>query len=101
VREPLSSLVWHRSVRAAVVPAGEEAAGELDPAFELAGVPADDVRAAATPLVEPADPEAPDAELVAAVTEPENEQADSTRTASTAAGTGRTAREREIVMEPR
>jgi hypothetical protein len=104
VSEPVSSLVWHLSVRAAVVPAGEEAApGEFDPApaEPSAGVPADDVPAAATPLVEPADPEAPRPELVAADTEPENEQADSARTASTAAGTGRAAREGKIVMDPR
>jgi hypothetical protein len=97
----VSSLVWHLSVRA--VPAGEEATppGDVEPVLEAAGVPADDVPAAATPLVDPAGPEAPGAELVAADTDPWNEQADSTRTASTAAGTGRAARGREIVMDPR
>ena len=98
----MSSLVWHRSVRGADVPPVEEDAAGCDVVaeFDPVAVPADDVPAA-TPLVDPVEPEAACAEVVAAVTEPEKEHADSARTASTAAGTGRTARESEIVMAPR
>ena len=98
--------MWQRSVRGVGVPPGADdvAAREVEPAPEPVGVPADDVPAA-TPLVEPVvapvDAEVRAAELVAADTDPENEHADSTRTASTAAGTGRSARGREIVMAPR
>ena len=104
----MSSLVWHRSVRGVdVPPTGEDAVGrDVDAALDPAAGLADDVPAT-TPLVDPVDPvepvepvepEAACAELVAAVTEPEKVHADSARTTSTAAGTGRTARRGEIVM---
>jgi hypothetical protein len=68
-------------------------------AVELpAGVLADDVRLAGIP---PGAPEVPAAELVAADTDPEKEQADNVRTASSARGTGRAARGRKLVMAPR
>jgi hypothetical protein len=97
VKDPVSSLVWQRSVRAVVVLGEEDAAGRPD---EPAGVAAVDVPAA-TPPVDPIDAGELGAELVAAVTEPEKEHADNARTAITTAGTGRAARESEIVMDPR
>jgi hypothetical protein len=89
-------------VRAVDVPAGVDAPGEVDVALEepVVGEPAVDVPAASS-LVVSVEPAVPCAEVVAADTDPENEQADSARTASSAAGTGRSARGREIVMAPR
>jgi hypothetical protein len=106
VREPESSLVWQRSVRGVGVPAeADDVAGRVvEPALEPVAVPADDVPAATPlvePVVEPVVAAVRAAELVAADTDPENEQADSARTESSAAGTGRSARGREIVMAPR
>lgn len=97
----MSSLVWHRSVRGAgVLLPEDDAAGWDVEAVPGAGVLADDVPAE-IPLVEPVEPDAACEEVVAAVTDPENEQAESARTARTAAGSGRAARGSEIVMPPR
>ena len=92
--------MWQRSVRGVGVPTGADdvAAREVEPALEPVAVPADDVPAATPPVeppvepvvervVEPVDAAVRAAELVAADTDPENEQADSARTASSAAGT--------------
>jgi hypothetical protein len=106
VREPVSSLVWQRSVRTVDEPAGavvgetDAGPGELEPApVDLpVDVLADDVPPAEIP---PTGSDARRAEDGAADTDPENEQADSVRTASSAAGTGRAPRERKVVMPPR